>query len=209
MRGALLVEFLVLFCLVPAGLALWPLPGWPFPILWTATIYCFVVLWRKPDFRTRELWRAAAVPRQWRSILAFFLPVAAVISATVYFVAPRVFLNLPRRQPFGWALVMLLYPLLSVVPQTLVYRAFIFARYRILFPSVSGMLFASAVSFSWVHIVLRNPVAPLLTLPAGVLFAWRYKRTGSVMASALEHALYGCLIFTIGLGGYFYTGAVR
>jgi membrane protease YdiL (CAAX protease family) len=146
---------------------------------------------------------------QWRSILAVFLPVASVIAAAVYWFAPRVFLNLPRRQPLGWGLVMLLYPLLSVVPQTLVYRAFIFARYRLLFPSVGAMLLASAASFSWVHIVLRNPVAPILTLPAGVLFAWRYKRTGSVMVSALEHALYGCLIFTIGLGGYFYTGAVR
>ncbi len=108
-----------------------------------------------------------------------------------------------------WCLVMLLYPLFSVVPQTLIYRAFIFKRYRSLFPRGRILILASAASFSWLHIVMRNPLAPLLTFPAGLLFAWRYSRTDSVLASAFEHALYGCLIFTVGLGVYFYTGAPR
>jgi len=40
----------------------------------------------------------------------------------------------------------------------------------------------------------------------GLLFAWRYSRTGSFWAIAFEPAIYGDLIFTVGLGGYFYTG---
>jgi uncharacterized protein len=104
---------------------------------------------------------------------------------------------------------MLLYPLLSVVPQTLIYRAFLFARYQRLWRDRWMLIAASGTAFSCLHIVLRNPVAPLMTLPAGLLFAWRYARTNSAMASAFEHALYGCLVFTVGLGEFFYTGASR
>jgi uncharacterized protein len=104
---------------------------------------------------------------------------------------------------------MVLYPLLSVVPQTLIYRAFLFERYREIFRGQAVLIAASAVSFAWLHIALRNWVAPLLTLPAGLLFAWRYARTHSLAASAFEHALYGCAVFTLGLGAYFYTGAAR
>jgi len=46
-----------------------------------------------------------------------------------------------------------------------------------------------------------------LGLPLQVLFAWRYQQSGSLFTSSLEHALYGCLMFTIGLGEYFYKGA--
>lgn len=56
------------------------------------------------------------------------------------------------------------------------------------------------------HIIFRNPVAPLLTLPGGYLFATTYTRTRSLLITGIEHALYGDLVFTIGLGIYFYKG---
>jgi membrane protease YdiL (CAAX protease family) len=46
----------------------------------------------------------------------------------------------------------------------------------------------------------------VLSFFGGLIFAWRYLRTNSFWAVALEHALYGNLIFTIGLGVYFFTG---
>ncbi|WP_234730087.1 hypothetical protein [Acidocella facilis] len=46
-----------------------------------------------------------------------------------------------------------------------------------------------------------------LTLAGGWLFARSYAATRSLTFSGVEHALYGCLVFTIGLGQYFYTGA--
>jgi hypothetical protein len=39
------------------------------------------------------------------------------------------------------------------------------------------------------------------------MFAGDYARRRSLGLACLEHGLYGCLIFTIGLGRYFYTGA--
>jgi uncharacterized protein len=46
-----------------------------------------------------------------------------------------------------------------------------------------------------------------MTLIGGVLFANDYSRHRSLTLTCFEHSLYGCLIFTVGLGRFFYTGA--
>jgi CAAX protease family protein len=43
----------------------------------------------------------------------------------------------------------------------------------------------------------------------GLIFAYRFARTRSFFAVWLEHALYGDLIFTIGLGRFFFTGVAN
>ena len=101
---------------------------------------------------------------------------------------------------------MLLYPVLSVYPQTFIYRVFFCYRYRTLFASPLWLILASSVAFAFVHIIFRNPIAVMFTFVGGVLFAWRYLETGSALTSAFEHSLYGCLMFTVGLGQYFYRG---
>ena len=51
------------------------------------------------------------------------------------------------------------------------------------------------------------PAIPGLTLVGGLLFAYRYTKTGSLLTSCVEHALYGCFLFTVGLGRFFYHAA--
>ena len=46
----------------------------------------------------------------------------------------------------------------------------------------------------------------LLSGVGGVLFARTYLTSGSLAMAALEHALYGNFIFTIGLGEFFFHG---
>ena len=58
-------------------------------------------------------------------------------------------------------------------------------------------------------VVFRNVLSVVLTLVGGWLFARRYQRTRSLLAVSVEHALYGVLAFTVGLGALFYHGAVR
>jgi hypothetical protein len=65
---------------------------------------------------------------------------------------------------------------------------------------------ASAAAFGFLHIIFRNSLAVWLTFFGGILFAWRYEVTGSLFVSSFEHALYGCWLFTVGLGQYFYHG---
>ena len=52
--------------------------------------------------------------------------------------------------------------------------------------------------------VMMIVVVPVIVM--ALLFAWRYQSSRSYWALVLEHALYGNLIFTVGLGRYFYTG---
>jgi membrane protease YdiL (CAAX protease family) len=59
------------------------------------------------------------------------------------------------------------------------------------------------------HIVYRNPLAVVLTFFGGLIFAWRYKVTNSLLTSSFEHALYGCWLFTVGLGDFFYHGRAQ
>jgi hypothetical protein len=43
-------------------------------------------------------------------------------------------------------------------------------------------------------------------MATGALFAWRYAMTRSFWAVFIEHTLWGALVFTVGLGRYFFTG---
>ena len=113
-----------------------------------------------------------------------------------------------RQHPGFWAVVMVAYPVVSVYPQGLLYRAFFFDRYAALFPGKWATILASAAAFAFLHIVFRNWLAVALTFAGGLLFAARYADTGSLAASSFEHALYGCWLFTVGLGQFFYHGTI-
>jgi membrane protease YdiL (CAAX protease family) len=54
--------------------------------------------------------------------------------------------------------------------------------------------------------VFLNPLAVLLTIPGGFLLSKTYGRTKSLLVTGIEHAIYGNLVFTVGLGFYFYKG---
>jgi CAAX protease family protein len=81
-------------------------------------------------------------------------------------------------------------------------------RYHELVSSPAAVILLSAATFSFMHIIFRNPIAVALTFLGGILFAWRYHHSGSLAASTFEHALYGCLLFSLGLGEYFYHGRI-
>src|SRR5262249_50360457 len=102
-----------------------------------------------------------------------------------------------------WLTVLLLYPVCSVLPQEVLYRRFLFARWRALGGSDAWALGASAAAFAGLHAIYGNVCAVTLTLVGGWFFADTYRRTGSLGLVCLEHALYGALIFTMGLGSYF------
>ena len=122
--------------------------------------------------------------------------------------APQLLFSLPRQRPALWLMVMLLYPVLSVYPQKLIYRTFFFHRYQALFSTDQSRIVASALSFGFMHIIFHNWIAVLLTCIGGLLFARSYAYSRSTALAAWEHALYGCLLFTVGLGRFFYSGGL-
>jgi len=133
------------------------------------------------------------------------LLVAVGSIAAVLFLDPSMLLGFPKEKPGLWLLVMVLYPLLSAYPQELIYRAYFFHRYKDIFPAQAATILASSAAFSFLHIIFNNWIAVGLTFPAGYIFSRTYIRSGSLMLAAIEHGLYGCIIFTSGLGRFFYN----
>jgi membrane protease YdiL (CAAX protease family) len=197
-------EFLLLFFALPVlfGFTRHRIPA--IPALWVVTAWCLFILLRDARFNREHLWNAAAARQYMPAILSLFAFALVTGVALVLRFAPDLFLSLPKSNPRLWGLVMLLYPVLSVYPQGIVYRAFIFERYRDVFRPDWAIILASASAFAFMHIVFRNTLAMGLTFLGGMLFAIRYWQTGSLSASSFEHALYGCAIFTLGLGRSFY-----
>ncbi len=206
MRWKLIGEFVLLFVLLPVGFRFKPFPFPIIPALWLLTVYCLFRLLRDPSFDRTLLWNSVALRTRWLRIFLLFLVLAALIAAGIYSLHPDWLFILVRKTPWFWLLVMVLYPVLSVYPQGIVFRAFLFQRYRQIFRSPVAITIASALAFSFAHIVFRNWIAVSFTLVGGVIFAWRYRQSRSLLTSSFEHALYGCWMFTVGLGDFFYRG---
>ncbi len=203
-------EFAALFVVVPivlyAGRRVFG--QWIVPSLLLFGAVCFVALRLDPTFDRRRLWNAARFAAGLRATLLRFVPLALALGGICAFARPDLLLRFPRESPWLWLAVMLLYPLLSVYPQEVIFRAWIFHRYRDAFPTDRWRVAASAVAFAMAHIFFNNWIAPALSLAGGFLFARTYARTRSVLQAGVEHGLWGDFLFTLGLGWYFYGGSI-
>lgn len=213
MRDKLILwfELVMLFGGVPLALTLEDGPRWAaHTALWLFTAYALIQLRREPGFSWGRLWHGDGGLGGWqRQAVVRFLLLAPLVVALAWYMAPDRFFAFPRERTVLWVLVMLLYPLLSVVPQEIVFRSFFFARYGKLLPQPIYLIGVNAFLFGFVHLMFHNWVAPLLSLVGGAFFAAGYARHRSLKAVALEHAAYGCLIFTAGLGWFFLKGMPR
>lgn len=163
-------------------------------------------LFLDPTFRLkRELMRGASLDTI-RSIVLMCTVGAVVIAALVAISMPDRLFALAAERPGKWLKIMALYPFTSVLPQELVYRVFFFHRYGPLFRNRWMLIFVSGLLFGLGHALFRNWIAIGGAFAAGMLFAWRYERTRSFWTVWFEHALWGWLVFTVGLGVYFFTG---
>jgi uncharacterized protein len=207
-RCLLIVEFVVLFVALPLAYRFAPMHIPALPLLWIVSVYALWQLSHDPHFNRVRLWNAARLPPHLASILTIFTVSAFILWLGVHRFVPQLEWSFVRRQPAFWAVVMVAYPVLSVYPQGLLYRAFFFQRYAQLFPARWTMIFASALAFAFLHIIFHNHLAVALTFAGGLLFAARYAQTNSLATSSFEHALYGCWLFTVGLGLYFYEGTI-
>jgi hypothetical protein len=77
-----------------------------------------------------------------------------------------------------------------------------------MFSNEAARILASGICFRLGHIFFANWIAPALSTLGGLLFARTYAKTSSTILVSIEHAHWGNLIFTIGLGWFFYGGAI-
>lgn len=125
-----------------------------------------------------------------------------------FFFEPQNFLNLPREHFDIWLAFVLFYPVLSVLPQELVYRVYVFEVHKTLLSPQLLALMVSAMAFAWLHIVFAGWFGVVSTFAAGLALAWNYFQNrnspGAIWPLVLEHSLYGQIVFTIGLYQYFF-----
>jgi hypothetical protein len=196
-------ELVVLFALVPGLLALGPRWAVSLGILASGVI-AIAALALDTGFGRAELVRVRDLSGGVRPILLRATFIAAGLFALTALTKPQALFGFPRHRPVVWAIVMVLYPL-SAYAQEVVFRPFFFRRYGALFATGRRRILASGLAFGWAHIVVNNGLAMVLASIAGILFASTYERSRSTMLVSLEHALYGDIAFTIGLGSVFYS----
>ncbi|WP_431135565.1 CPBP family intramembrane glutamic endopeptidase [Psychroserpens mesophilus] len=132
--------------------------------------------------------------------------VVQLLLISVFTIVYMWFVNQPNlfimvlNKPLLWLLFLFIYSLFSVYPQELVYRTFFFQRYQGLFKSDLLFIITNAVLFSLAHLFFRNSLVMLLTFIGGLLFAITFKKTKSTLLVSVEHAIYGCWLFTVGMG---------
>lgn len=204
---ALWLEFIALYAGVPMVILYSQQRVVLLGAMWFGAFGIHLVLKYRHKIQHAEEWNWAGFRFGVRPVLLRFAVLAPLIALAVWHFTPAKFLSFPRQNPRFWLLVMVLYPVLSVWPQELIYRSFLFYRYKPIFGEGRGYLAASAIAFGCVHLMFLNWIAPAMTLIGGGLFASSYRRSRSLALACFEHALYGCLVFTLGLGWYFYSGA--
>jgi len=206
-RSYLLVELIAIYVGLPTLVYLWP-PQSLFPLLWVLALICSIMLLKKKDFKRKELrfFNPVISPQLLLTQAAITFILAALLLSLL---SPEQLFSLVKKDPLLWLVVMLLYPLLSVYPQELIYRSFFFHRYRSLIPQPSLMIGFNALLFGYMHIVFHNWIAVVLATLGGLYFAMLYQRSRSLLFVSIVHALYGDLLFTLGLGTYFYQGSIE
>lgn len=206
-RNRLLGEFLALFVVLPVGVAVFLPPGAMFPILFAFTALGVGLLHVTPGFRWRDLtWGAGQV--DWRAVAAFAAITAALSWAILLATRPEAFLGLYRMSPWIWLAVMLLYPLLSALPQEIMFRALFFRRYAPILPEGKAALVLNAALYALAHLLYWNWVVAVMTFAGGLVFAWVYEVRRSFPLAVILHAVAGNILFTIGTGMFFFTGTV-
>jgi len=209
-EARLMAEFAALFFGAPLLMALALPPGWLFPMLFLVTAIGIALLQMTPGFHWRDLMLRPVRPA-WPVIAAFAVVTLAMAAALMLVFAPRALLALPLREPALWLTILVLYPLLSALPQELVFRVLFFRRYGAILPAgLRARLLLNAGVFALAHLMYWNWVAPAMTFAGGLIFAWVYERRRDFPLAFALHAVAGWIVFTLGLGLWFYSGnAVR
>lgn len=200
-------EFFILFIALPVVAATLVTPKVAINAFIVMTIIGVGLLVITDGFRWWSLIEGRVAP-DWPFVLVFSLGTAVIATVLVLWLVPHRFLAFPQDNFRLWVKVMALYPLLSVLAQELFFRVLFFERYGQLFSGAPLAIAVNGVCFGLAHAFLANWPAVVLTTIGGAIFAWAYVERRSFGLACILHALAGQIIFTVGLGIFFYHGAV-
>ncbi len=211
-RLFLALEFIALCAVLPSVIIYFRLAPYMFAFLWGAASYGLWILWRKMgEDRAAwlELWGWDAVHwKNLRPILIRWVLCCAGMVLFTYLIDPDRLFQMFLAKPYFVLLLFVFYPIFSALPQEFIFCSFFFRRYAPFFQTDRAKIIASSITFAYAHVLFINWVAPLLSLIAGVIFAQTYAKSRSLALVTIEHGLYGNFLFMVGLGWYFFGGAV-
>ena len=205
LKSLLLIEFVFLFVALPClfyGLRYQVAPYLMF-ILITLFVWCLLLLLADSRFKRFRLWNLQQFRPFLPKVLKHFLAAAVSINLATWYLAPDWLFALPLEQTIMWLGLLLLYPVLSAWPQEVIFRTYLFHRYKRLFKSKQLRAWLSAGCFALAHLMFANWIAVVGAFIAGLVFAFTYMHSRSTVLVAVEHSLWGCWLFTAGLGVHF------
>ncbi|MBH0060442.1 CPBP family intramembrane metalloprotease [Pseudoalteromonas sp. NZS71] len=202
-------EFTLIFVFLPLlGFGLREhLANWLIPALIILMSVCCMLLLGDPHFKRFRLTSLGQFSAVKKRVFSFFF-LGALFSGMFYGIIHQGnWFTLPRNSFNDWLLLLLLYPILSVIPQELIFRTYFFHRYKRIMPKKAVRIIVSASVFALAHIVYANWIAVALAFLGGLLFAYTYAQSRSTVVCVIEHSLWGMWMFTLGIGSYLDSGA--
>lgn len=203
------LEFIILCICIPGYIIYSKNAPFMFSFLWGAALYSFFILRFVYHDHFKQLWKWSEVTAQNLKPIAFRFVLACIgMTLFIYLYDPDRMFNIILEKPQIIPFIMIAYPIVSALPQEFIFCSFFFERYKIFFGDKLMMVWASSIIFAYAHILYINPIAPTLSLIAGLIFAHTYLKTKSLALVTIEHGLYGNYLFIVGLGWYFHGGYV-
>jgi membrane protease YdiL (CAAX protease family) len=193
------LEFFFIFFILPSAIFFLDSSIIVFLTLYLVFTLSIVILYLDKSFSFTSLRKKV----DWKFIIIFSLIFLSLSFFYVILVDKDLLFIFPKTNFELWLLVILIYPFLSVIPQEIVYRVFFFQRY---FPNERSFYFLTLLNmivFSYGHIVFNNVHAILITAIVSPIFTYAYLKK-SFFTCIVLHALGGQIIFTLGLGKYFF-----
>lgn len=205
-RRLLWAEFGALYIGAPLGIALF-MPGERlFEALAIFSAAGLGLLWLTGGFDWRSLvWGWSRLP--WRELAGMAVATFLIGLALLAWSHPGSLFSMARNRPEFLLVIWAFYPILSALPQELIFRPLFFHRYGALLPEGRAAIALNAAIFSFAHLMYWSWVVAIMTFLGGWFFARAYLRYGFPSALAL-HAVAGNVLFTVGMGVYFYSGNV-
>ncbi|RMH49374.1 MAG: CPBP family intramembrane metalloprotease [Alphaproteobacteria bacterium] len=206
-RLRLWAEFLLLFVVTPAVVAVALPPRWMFPVLFAFTAVGIALLQFTPGFRWSSL--LSGIGRiSARRVLAVAVLTAVASVAVMAWRQPDGLFAILRTRPWLMLMIALFYPIVSALPQELVFRVLFFRRYGPILPGGRMAIWLNAAVFALAHLMYWSGIVIAFTFVGGLLFAWSYERRRNFPEAVVLHAVAGDILFAFGLGVYFYSGNV-
>ncbi len=194
-----LIEFFIAFIVVPISFVL------EYPVILKMVIgvsgflYILFVLLRVENNQFK-IAKGLNWKLFWNQTLLKLLAIIILTTIYVWWFDKTNLFSVVVNKPLLLFAILIIYSVFSVYPQELIFRTFFFQRYETVFKSKALLIFINAIVFSLAHLFFRNTLVLVLTFLGGFLFGFTFYKTKSTLFVTIEHAIYGCWLYTVGMG---------